>query len=191
MINMYSNMICNLFIVLAFITLCNADYSPVSKLDFPMYMGRWYQVYKDKFDDTFQGDGTCAVADYGLTSTNVTVLNSQFDKDGSVDQISGYAYYDDGHSGGQLTVELEGVPRSAPYWVIEVGPIANDYYEYAVVSDNTKISLFVLARNVSRFYDMYDDIVQQNLIDYGFTTKYNKPIPMIQNGCDYTKYRTR
>jgi hypothetical protein len=26
------------------------------------------------------------------------------------------------------------------------------------------------------------------LVSYGFTTRYNKPIPMIQTDCDYDKY---
>ena len=185
-------MISNIFFVLTGVilynTLCNAEYSPIPSLDLPMYMGTWYQVYKDKFDNTFQGGGTCAVAEYSLTTTNVTVLNSQIDKNGNVGQISGYAFYENGNSGGQLTVDLDGVPVSSPYWVIEIGPIVNDKYEYSIVSDDNRLSLFVLARNVSRYYNMYDDIVQQHLLEYGFTNIYNKPIPMIQNDCDYSKY---
>lgn len=181
-------MITNVFVMFTIMALCVAEYSPVSTLDLPMYMGRWYQMYKDQFDNTFQKDGTCAVADYSLTSSNVTVLNSQLDRNGVVDQISGYAFYQDKHIGGQLTVQLEGVPRSAPYWVIELGPIVNDQYDYSIVSDNNRVSLFVLARNVSDYFAMYDSNVQQSLISYGFTTQYNKPIPMIQTDCDYDNY---
>ena len=91
---------------------------------------------------TFQGFGTCAVADYTiLNSNNVTVLNSQIDKDGSLDQINGYAYYKSGNSGGELTVNLEGTPGNAPYWVIELGPIKDNEYQYSIVSDNNKLTL--------------------------------------------------
>lgn len=184
MVTMHSS----LFIILAVVYAIGAEYAPVHNLDLPMYMGRWYQVYKNRFDMTFQGDGTCAVADYGLLTSNVTVLNSQIDKDGSIDQIEGYAFYKPGNSGGDLTVTLDGVSRAAPYWVLELGPMVNDQYDYSIVSDDNRISLFVLARNVSNFYKMYDDTVQNSLMKYGFTGELNKPLVMSQDKCDYSKY---
>jgi lysozyme C len=164
-------------------------YEPVDFLDLKSYDGRWYQVYKDLSDMTFQGFGTCAVADYLiLDANNISVLNSQIDKDGSLDQITGYAFYSDGNSGGQLTVDLEGTPGNAPYWVIELGPVINNEYQYSIVSDNLKLSLFVLARNVTEFYDLYDDEVRKSLEQYGFTKNINKPLVMEQIDCDYTLY---
>lgn len=176
---------CFLFFVLS----NGEDYKPVDNLELNMYDGRWFQVIEDLTDMSFQGFGKCAVADYSiLNSNNVTVLNSQIDKDGSLDQISGYAYYKDGASGGDLTVNLEGTPGNAPYWVIELGPIISDQYQYAIVSDNFKLSLFVLARNVSEYYSEYDTIVRSSLKEYGFTKEYNKPKVMDQDGCDYSLY---
>src|SRR6056300_830605 len=78
------------------------EYKPVDSLNLKNYDGRWYQVYKDLSDMSFQGFGTCAVADYLiLDANNISVLNSQIDKDGSLDQITGYAFYKDGNSGGE------------------------------------------------------------------------------------------
>jgi len=178
----------NILILLLLATVTTAQFEPVADLDIAMYMGRWYQVYKNRFDMTFQGDGTCAVADYNLVNSNITVLNSQIDKDGSLDQITGYAFYKPGNSGGDLTVRLDGVPRSAPYWVIELGPIVNSQYDYAIVSDNNHISLFVLCREVNRYYELYNSCVQESLVKYGFTTTLNKPLIMYQNDCDYNVY---
>ena len=179
-------MLGSVFILLSIATgLILADYQPVSKLDLSMYVGRWYQVYKNRFDMTFQGYGSCAIADYRLVTSNMTVLNTQFNKDGSISQIEGYAFYQPGNSGGSLTVTLDGVSRTAPYWVIELGPIIKDQYEYSIVSDNNRISLFVLARNVSRYYELYDNNVQQTLVKYGFTNPLNKPIAMSQVDCEY------
>jgi len=178
----------NLLNLLSLVALATAMFAPVADLDLTMYMGRWYQVYKNRFDIAFQGDGTCAVADYSLVNSNVTVLNSQIDKDGSLDQINGYAFYKPNSSGGELTVRLDGVPQPAPYWVLELGPIVNKQYDYAIVSGNNPISLFVLCRNVNRYYELYNDQVQENLLKYGFTNALNKPLVMYQNDCDYTKY---
>ena len=165
------------------------EYTPVDELDLSSYDGRWYQVYKDVSDMSFQGFGTCAVADYAiLDANNVSVLNSQIDKDGTLDQITGYAFYKDGNSGGELTVDLDGTPGNAPYWVIQLGPLLNDEYQYSIVSDNLKVSLFVLARNVSEFYDLYDEEVLKSLEKYGFTKNINKPLVMEQVDCDYSLY---
>ena len=171
--------------VILFMGSAISEYSPVEFLDVEKYMGRWYQVYKNKFDMTFQGDGTCAVADYVYVRTNITVLNSQIDSDGTVNQIRGFAFYQHDNSGGELTVTLDGVSRAAPYWVIELGPVINDLYQYAIVSDDKRISLFVLARNISEYYTKYDEQVQLSLKSFGFTNTFNKPLVMSQTDCNY------
>jgi len=181
-------MLGNILIIISVAAFIHAKVNPVAQLDLSMYSGRWYQVIKDRFDDTFQGDVSCAVADYGLTDANVTVLNSELDKDGKVEQIAGYAFYNPGNSGGDLTVKLDGVPASAPYWVVELGPIVNDQYEYSIISDNLNLSLFVLTRNVSRYYDTYEDAVKTSLTQYGFTGFLTKPVTIPQTDCDYSKY---
>jgi apolipoprotein D and lipocalin family protein len=184
----------NYFYVFLFLTFISnnfifaQDYKPVEYVDLTKYDGRWYQVYEDVIDKTFQGFSTCSVADYVILDyNNVSVLNSQINKNGNVDQISGYAFYSDGNTGGELTVELEG-SGMAPYWIIELGPVINDEYQYAIVSDNLKLSLFVLARNIIEYFDDYDDEVLDSLEMYGFTKKINKPIIMDQTDCDYELY---
>jgi lipocalin len=164
------------------------EYEPVSSVDLSMYSGRWYQVYKDVFDMTFQGEGRCAVADYTIIGDKVGVLNSQINKDGKVGQISGFAFYEKNNSGGELSVTLDGVPRTTPYWIIELGPIVNNKYDYSIVSDNNRISLFVLTRDVDRFNEKYDKEVKNRLSELGFTNEINKPKVMSQEDCDYNLY---
>tara|TARA_B100001287_G_C22675390_1_gene527387 strand:- start:1712 stop:2746 length:1035 start_codon:yes stop_codon:yes gene_type:complete len=163
-------------------------YQPVNYVDLSMYSGRWYQVYENYVDTTFQGKGNCSVADYTIIEDKVGVLNSQIDENGNVDQIRGYAFYEDDNSGGELSVKLAGVPRTAPYWIIELGPVVNNQYDYSIVSDNKRITLFVLARNVEDFYKKYDNEVKESLTDFGFNKKFNKPIKMEQDGCNYALY---
>jgi len=167
---------------------CEEIYQPVKYVDLSMYSGRWYQVYENYVDTTFQGKGNCSVADYTIIEDRVGVLNSQIDEKGNVDQIRGYAFYEDDNSGGELSVKLGGVPRTAPYWIIELGPIVNNQYDYSIVSDDKRITLFVLARNVEEFYKKYDDEVKESLNEFGFNKKFNKPIKMEQDGCNYALY---
>ena len=116
--------------------------------------------------------------------TTIGVINSDTSAKGELQQIGGIAHYEDANSGGQLTVQLEDLP-SAPYWVVDLGPVENNMYQYSIVSDDKKLSLFVLARNVTEFYEKYDITVLNKLDTFGFNTYINKPIPTNQDNCSY------
>ena len=175
-----------LFAFLVSIITANAkNYAPVETLNLKEYLGRWYQVYGDLPDNVFEGKSTCIIADYNMKNeTTVGVLNSDTSVKGEFQQIEGIAYYEDGNSGGELTVQLANLPP-APYWVVELGPVKNNMYQYSIVSDDKKLSLFVLARDVSEFNEKYDAIVLQQLDSLGFNNFINKPIPTNQDNCSY------
>ena len=162
-----------------------SEYTYVPELNLTQYDGLWFEVYEDLFDETFQKGGRCVTAEYTLFENGtVGVLNKEILPNGTVSTITGSAYYDDDNVGGELTVELEGTPAPAPYWVIELGPIVDDDYDYAIVSDNTRLSLFVLARSVERFFDLYEDDVLDSVENMGFTRKFNMPVLVNQTYCE-------
>ena len=164
------------------------SYNYVPELNLEQYDGFWYEVYADNFDQTFQRGGTCVTAEYTLLENGtVDVLNKEVYLNGTDTSISGTAYYQDGNSGGELTVNLEGTPAPAPYWVIELGPIVDNEYDYAIVSDNVRVSLFVLARDVERFFKLYDEDVLSSIELMGFTKKYNSPTVVNQTSCEYIR----
>lgn len=177
-------MFLNFVIFFAFVTTCiSKEYKAVDELDLNKYIGTWYEVYQDNFNMLFQGKGTCSTATYKLTDDNrVSVFNKQLDENNKLDTISGYAYYKNDNCCGYLTVNLDGVPE-APYWVLELGPIVDNLYDYSIVSDNNAFSLFVLTRNVDRFYKLYDEQVLKSLNEFGFNKKYNSPKTMNQTNC--------
>ena len=94
-----------------------------------------------------------------------------------------HAYYNDDDCCGYLTVKLEDL-KPAPYWVLELGPIENKQYQYSIVSDDKGLSLFVLTRNVDRFFNEYDDQVMESLTNFGFTGSLNSPIKTNQTDCN-------
>jgi lipocalin len=172
------------FFLTFFVVIYGNDYKAVDEIDLTKYMGKWYQVYGDKFNRIFQGNGRCSTAEYGLIDDGrVSVLNKQFDENNKLDAIPGYAYYSEGDCCGYLTVELEGT-KPAPYWVLELGPIVSGNYEYSIVSDNLALSLFVLARDVDTFYKLYDTNVLESLKEFGFTKPWNLPTFMNQTDCE-------
>lgn len=179
---------CAVFLLLAFSYNAHCkEYKAVDELDLPTYMGKWYQVYKDNFNKVFQGFGRCSTAEYSILDTNkVSVLNQQINQKNEYDTIDGYAYYKDDDCCGYLTVNLSGAPE-ASYWVLELGPVVDNLYDYSIVSDNLGLSLFVLARDVDRFYSLYNDAVLKSLNEFGFYKAINKPLVMDQTNCTLTR----
>lgn len=158
----------------------------IKNLDLTKYQGRWYQVYGNKFDQTFEKYSKCITADYTINSNNtLSVLNSQLSNTNNLEQITGYAYYKNDinarNNQGRLVVHLDNVKYDAPYWIINIGPVINYYYDWAIVSDSFKLSLFVLTRNVDRFYENYNDEVEDILYNYG----YNNLVETSHENCSY------
>ncbi len=137
---------------------------PVTELKLNEYLGHWLQVYESPTNIIFQGYGTCITADYGiLENGNVSVLNTQLDENNKIEQISGYAYYKNVSEPGKLNVHLEGVPVDSPYWVVKLGEIKNEQYQYSIVTTPSYVSLWVLTRNVDDFFKYYNKEVVEYL----------------------------
>lgn len=178
-------MLCNVFFFFTFCYLCSCkEYKAVDELNLESYVGKWYEVYQDNFNKLFQGNGRCSSAEYTILNDNtVSVFNQQINMKNEYDTITGYAYYKDNDCCGYLTVKLDGT-SDAPYWVLELGPIINGLYDYSIVSDNMGLSLFVLTRDVDRFYELYDNIVLKSLNEFGFNKAFNTPLVMNQTDCN-------
>jgi len=176
-------------------TLINGGGPPpvtVTELVDSKYLGRWFQMYASKSVAlTFERNAFCVTADYGVAADGrITVLNSDrlTAVNGSLDLIHGFATKS--ATVGQLTVNLETVPVPAPYWVIKLGPATfgpSGQYQYSLVTDNFKATLFVLARDVDTFRRDYEQEVLTFLHDQGFTSALNSPVETVHTpDCLYT-----
>ena len=154
------------------------------------YVGTWYNVYADlAVVSTIQLGGHCVTATYAPVPNsplNVTVLNweRKWSVTGTPNTVSGYAYASNASEVSKLTVYLKGPNFGAPYWVVAVGPVFNEQYEYAIVSDPFRLFMWVLTRNVTRFNEQYDAEVTALLPTLGFSGL-NGPIKIVQEGCTY------
>jgi len=154
----------------------------VPELDVGQYLGRWYQVLGAPTNEIFQGYGTCLTADYGVFSNgSVSVLNSQLDKSGNLEQIAGYAYYKNASEPGKLTAYLQGTPFDGPYWVVKLGEVKNNQYQYSIITVPSKISLWVITRNVQEFYNEY----AQTVTNYLDAQKYHYETIVQDETCKY------
>ncbi|XP_033750998.1 temperature-induced lipocalin-1-like [Pecten maximus] len=196
---------CRMFLIALFVPAVQAFFldsfglgsgiKTVTELDLPKYLGRWYQMYTSpSVLDTFERNAVCVTADYSKStdgSGKVIVFNAENlnTPNGTQQTISGYATTSS--EPGKLTVNLETAPFPAPYWVIKLGPATfghDDQYQYSLVTDNLKATLFVLARDPETFKRDYNEEVLQFLKQQGFTTFINKPVSMYQGSdCNYVK----
>lgn len=141
----------------------------ISELNVDGYLGHWYQVYGAPTNVIFQGYGTCITADYGLLDNGyISVLNSQLDENKEIEKINGYAYYKNMSEPGQLTVHLDGVPVDSPYWIIKLGEIVDNQYQYSIITTPSGVSLWVLTRDLDRFDELYSKEVKDFLDQYSF-----------------------
>ena len=152
-----------LFCFFSFIS-CNVLPDTVNELKINYYLGHWFQIYGAPTNEIFQGYGKCITADYGLLDNGeVSVLNSQLNENNELETICGYAYYKNVSDPGKLTVHLEGVPIDSPYWIVKLGEVVNNEYQYSIITVPSGISLWVLTRDIVTFYKLYYEEVQDFL----------------------------
>lgn len=177
-------MLFNLLLVLSLVFVNSQDLAPtISSINVDNYLGHWLQVYEAPTNVIFQGYGTCITADYGLLDNgDISVLNSQLDENKELEQISGYGYYKNFSEPGKLTVHLDGVPVDSPYWIVKLGEVKDNQYQYTIITNPSGISLWVLTRNVDEFKKLYDKEVVEFLEQYNF--KYR---PVSQDACSNLK----
>ncbi|WP_290582647.1 lipocalin family protein [Ketobacter sp.] len=156
-------------ICLLFLTACG-NIQTVPQVDIERYMGLWYQIsaYETSFNQGLVG----VTAEYTLLADgSVQVYNKGFQEtlDGPLDEILGTAVVVDETTNSRLKVSFPGVPNFpwANYLIVILDA---ENYQYAVVTDPLKYTLFVLSRTPQLDDGLYADIVQE-LQTQGFNTE--------------------
>ena len=147
------------------------------------YLGNWYQVATSR-STALLGTGIDyynVQAEYGLCSKGISVFNSGYQSNGNYTYIEGYSYVE-GDKETKRKLHFEGVPVDGNYWIVKLGPIKDNEYQYAIVSGalttkiGTRFSLYVLARNRTDYANLYEGLVTQWCKDNGFVLYWNKYI---------------
>lgn len=133
----------------------------VPSVDIERYMGLWYQIaaYETSFNKGLVG----VTAEYTLLADgSVQVYNKGYLNalDGPVDEILGNAVVVDTATNSKLKVSFPGVPNFpwANYLIVILDA---ENYQYAVVTDPLRYTLFVLSRTPQLEPAVYNDILQQ------------------------------
>ena len=151
------------------------------------YVGKWYQVYASLGPlVTFELGGRNTTAEYGFTETQgvLSVYNRNEPSLLPPQDIRGWAKAST-NSPGVFSVSL-GVSAASTsdrakftepgnYLVIGLGPLVNNLYDWAIVTNSTKSQLYILCRNPKRFHDNYEQVVLNMVKEMGFTSIWSAP----------------
>lgn len=160
----------------------------VNEIDLEKYVGKWYQAGTSR-STRLLGTGvnfSNVTATYECIETcstnNITVLNEGFNEKNKYVNISGISYSLNNRVPSNRKVEFKGVPVIGNYWIVKLGPVKDNKYEYAIVSGpisqyfGTRFSLYVLCRDKEEFYEKYEEEVKEWCNKNGFVFSWNKYI---------------
>ena len=182
------------FSLLVFVALLSAvlgqEYKPIDTLQVDAYLGRWYQMYANLYFVLLEFGGRCSTADYELAEPKKIALINQSRPHlipRFLARTTGFAVQGN-EAEGAFTVnqrylfstDPDEVTYNSPgnYWIVGIGPIVDDQYQWAVVSNPRKTLSFVIARDPVNFPgSQYEEDALQLMADFGFTDLFlNAPI---------------
>jgi apolipoprotein D and lipocalin family protein len=132
-----------------------ADLQTVPYVDVAQYAGTWYQIARNPL--FFEGNCFCARQVLApLSEGVVSVYNScnQNSLNGTLQEIRGTATDENPGVNSQFLVDFN-LPHKGQYWIIG---LASDY-RYAVVSDPSQKSLYILSKTPTLSEDDYKTAV--------------------------------
>jgi apolipoprotein D and lipocalin family protein len=131
-----------------------AQLRTVPYVEVDRYLGTWYQIARNPL--IFEGNCVCSRQVLSVSNGRVDVYNSCNEPStGELREIRGFATNNDPSTNAQFTVDF-GLPHTGQYWIIGL----DTEYRYAVVSDPSKLSLYVLSKTPTLDPELYDEAVQ-------------------------------
>jgi apolipoprotein D and lipocalin family protein len=129
----------------------------VPKVELPRYVGTWYEIAR--FPQRFQKDCVATTATYTQRSDGRIDVVNRCRKDslqGREKKVKGVAKVVEPQTNAKLKVRFFG-PFWGDYWVVNLDPD----YQWAVVSDAKRESLWILSRSPLLEEPIYEQIVEK------------------------------
>jgi apolipoprotein D and lipocalin family protein len=142
----------------------NAPLTTVHHVDITRYMGVWYEIAS--YPQWFSRNCYNTSATYTLRADKkVDVLNQchKGSPKGRVKTAKGLAYVANTETNAELKVSFFG-PFYGDYWIVELG----DDYEYAVVSEPGRSTLWILSRTTQMDQGTLDALLDRLKNIHGF-----------------------
>ena len=162
------------------------DINTVDNFNITKYTGTWYQVYDNNYNKLFINNVSCVKHHYQPDFHTLVHLSYLNEDENILQKKSGVLKLNNDTTSGQLKISLDNQLIDDDYFITKLGPVINDEYQYAIVTDSLKLSLYVLARNINYFFDNYDDEVinfLSNTCSSDKTIEYLTSPIIINNDC--------
>ena len=131
----------------------HAQMRTVPYVEVERYLGTWYQIARNPL--IFEGSCICSRQVLSLGQGRVDVYNSCNEPvTGELREIRGFATNNDPRSNAQFTVDF-GLPQKGQYWIIGL----DADYRFAVVSDPSYLSLYILSKTPTLAPELYEEAV--------------------------------
>lgn len=136
------------------------NYAPldvVKSVDLNKYAGKWYEIAR--LPNSFEEGCTCVTAEYFLTDEDhIKVVNTcrEDSINGEINQATGKAFVVPGSNNAKLEVQFFW-PFRGDYWIIELA----DDYSWAVVGDQSRQYLWILARTAKINEDLFNELTDR------------------------------
>jgi apolipoprotein D and lipocalin family protein len=127
----------------------------VPNVDLNKYAGKWFEIAS--FPQRFQKRCHCTTAEYKPTDKGYIIVENRCNKDsvnGKLSYIKGKAFIVENTGNAKLKIQFFW-PFKGDYWIID---LANDY-SYAVISNPSKKSLWILSRTSKMDAAVYEQII--------------------------------
>ena len=135
----------------------------VPYVDLAKYAGKWYEIAA--YPMRFELGCHCTTATYTATDKGYVVVENRCNRDsvkGKQSYIKGKAFVEKNSGNAKLKVQFFW-PFRAAYWIIDLA----DDYSYAVVSDPSRKTLWILSRTPQMDPALYEQITAR-LVQKGF-----------------------
>lgn len=134
-------------------TMVNAQkIMPVDNFELDRYLGLWYEIAR--YTLWFERDMENVTAEYIKEKDYLRVINKGV-KGGKEKTAKGKATYDKNSTIGKLRVSFFW-PFKSDYLVIKL----DDNYQWAIVSDYKKSSLWILSRSYNMEKELYNSLIE-------------------------------
>ena len=148
----------------------------VKHVDLQKYEGKWFEIArKPAFFES--NNSKNVTAEYKVIDNNKLDVTNYEEVDKRIISKHGIATVEEPATNSKLSVQFDGIPFPGQYWIVRLGGIKNEKYEFSVVSCEGGKYLWILNRkpffkHPEHLEHIINDLKQEgyNLDDLIFTT---------------------
>jgi lipocalin len=152
-------------------------FTVIENIDYNKYNGNWYEIYVSEFSNLNNNKiEKCIKHKYEYINDcyedyceKLLVTKKFINENDEYKEVDAFMINKSDKKGnGKLSFYINNNYLSIPYWIIKLGEIKDNQYQYSIISNPLRSSLIVLGRDIYDFNDKYNKEVLEYLSKYNF-----------------------